>query len=285
MNEVVKKREKKIAFCLAGGGAAGAFQFGCLKAVWLKSTLRPDFITANSAGALNATGLSYASLEELEILWRSITRRHDIFGDRFLGWLMPLFGSDSLWTSKPLAKKLNTLMANRTPKIPYWVNYTNLQDGRLYREPSTSKDFPSRVLASASLPIITEPVNGVLVDGGIRENTPLGFAIDQGATDIYVFLNSSKTENTRIPFKKEFHGVREIADRTLSIMSDELYWGDIAVAEKYNECGIGRLINIEYFAPINNTIDTLDFKQNLIASAIQQGFSETSAKLTKLGLT
>lgn len=285
MSEACKKLNGTVAFVLAGGGAAGAYQFGCLKAVYLRSKLRPDFITANSAGALNATGLSYGSIEELEKMWRSITKRQDIFGDRFLGWVMPLLGADSLWTSKPLKKKIDAIITGKLPKIPYWVNYTNLQDGKLYRESCFSKEFPAKVLASASLPIITEPVAGTYVDGGIRENTPLGFAIDKGADHIFVFLNSSKTENCRIPFKKEFDGVREIAARTITIMSDELFWGDIAVAEKYNKCGIGKKVDIEFFAPLNQTIDMLDFDKNKISAAIQQGFLETCAKLSKLQLT
>jgi len=285
MDETKKTPRPKIAFCLAGGGAAGAFQFGCLKAVYERSSLRPDFMTANSAGALNATGLSYGSIEELEKLWRSITKRQDIFGDRFLGWLMPLFGANSLWTSKPLKKKLDGIMAGRSPKIPYWVNYTNLQDGQLYRDHSSSGKFADKVLSSASLPVITEPVQGILVDGGIRENTPIGFAIDQGATDVYVFLNSSNVKNSRIPFKKTFSDVKEVAARTLNIMSDELYWGDVAVVEKYNKHGIGRKVNIQYFAPRFNTIDTLDFKADKISAAIQQGFLEACAKLSALKIS
>lgn len=274
----------KTAFVLAGGGAAGAYQLGCLKAIYETTKIRPDFMTANSAGSLNATGLSYRGIAELECVWRSITRRQDIFGDRFFGWITPLFGAESLWTSKPLKKKLQCLMENHTAGIPYWVNYTNLQNGKLTRAHSSDSNFPEKVLASASIPIITEPVNGIFVDGGIRENTPLGFAIDQGADRIFVFLNSSKDENARLPFIKEFKGVREIAARTLNIMSDEMFWQDIEMVKNYNTEGKGRKIEIYWFAPEKQTIDTLDFKQDLISKAIAQGVSETVKTLQGLNL-
>lgn len=270
----------KIAFVLAGGGAAGAYQLGCLKAIYEKTEIRPDFITANSAGSLNATGLSFASLEELEAVWRSIKRRQDIFGDRFLGFITPLFGADSLWTSKPLKKKLCALMDCRVPKIPYWVNYTNLQNGKLTRSHSSDSNFDLKVLASASIPVITEPVNGIFVDGGVRENTPLGFAIDQGADKIYVFLNSSQDPEQRVPYKEKFKGVKEIAARTLSIMSDEMHWQDIHVAEHYNLTRLDKKkVEIITLAPIKNTIDTLDFSQAKISLAIDQGYFETLDKL------
>jgi predicted acylesterase/phospholipase RssA len=270
----------KIAFVLAGGGAAGAYQLGCLKAVYEKTNIRPDFITANSAGSLNATGLSYAGLPELEEVWRSIKRRQDIFGDRFLGFFTPLFGADSLWTSKPLRKKLEKLMEYRVPKIPYWVNYTNLQNGKLTRAHCDDSNFPQKVLASASIPVITEPVNGIFVDGGVRENTPLGFAIDQGADKIFVFLNSSQDPDLRLPYVEKFDGVREIAARTLNIMSDEMYWGDIHIAEHYNLTRPDKKkVAIFYFAPKKNTIDTLDFKPEKITGAIEQGYQETLISL------
>lgn len=274
--------QPKTAFVFAGGGAAGAYQFGCIKAVMERSDIRPDFITANSAGSLNAAGLSYGSVPELEAVWRSIQRRNDIFGDRFLGWLMPLFGADSLWTSAPLDKKLHSIMDGKVPKIPFWVNYVNLQNGKLCRENSSADNFQKKVLASASLPVITEPVEGVFVDGGVRENTPIGFAIDQGAERVFVFLNSSRDENNRMPFVEKFTDVKHIAARAITIMSDQMFWADIEIAEKYNQEGIQKKIEIYWFAPIKTTIDTLDFKPDLIASAIDQGYKETLITLATI---
>lgn len=269
------------AFVLAGGGAAGSYQLGCLKAVLEKSAHRPDFMTANSAGSLNATGLSFAGIGELEALWRSITKRQDIFEDRFFG-VLSLLEESSLWVSSPLQNKLEQLMNGRSPTIPYWVNYTNLSSGQLMHAKSGDENFADYVLASASLPVLVEPVNGSLVDGGIRNNTPLGFAIDQGATDIFVFINSSRIEANRMPVVANFPGVKEIAQRALDVMMDAMFWNDIDVAETYNANGIGKKVNIIYFAPSQSTIDTLDFSADSISSAIQQGYDETLLTLATI---
>lgn len=265
---------KRTAFVLAGGGAAGSYQFGCLKAIYEKSNYRPDFITANSAGALNAAGLSYAGIGPLEALWRGIQSRHDIFGDRFFGYFA-LLSAQSLWVSDPLRKKLDSFMVGKKPQIPFWVNYTNLQNGQLCQAHSSDPDFYDKVLASASLPVLTEPVGGIYVDGGIRNNTPIGFAIDQGAERLFVFINSSKDEANRLPFISNFPGAKSIAMRTLDIMSDSMFWNDIKVAQTYNDMGKGKYVEITWFAPSKTTIDTLDFNSEAIAGAIQQGYDET----------
>lgn len=262
----------KTAFVLAGGGAAGSYQLGCLKAV-LEAGIKPDLITANSAGALNAAGLSYAGVGELEKVWRSISKRQDIFADRFFGFIPALLGSNSLWTSKPLKKLIASIMGGRVAKIPFWVNYVDLRSGNLVRAKDKPIDFfQKEVLASASLPIITEPVDGCLVDGGVRENTPLKLAIDCGADRIFIFLNSPREK--RMSHQDEFKGLKDIASRVIQVISDEMYWADIDTCQMYNEQGIGRKIDLYWIAPKIRTIDTLDFNKESIAAAIAQGYAD-----------
>lgn len=271
----------KTAFVLAGGGAAGSYQLGCLKAV-LEAGINPDFITANSAGALNAAGLSYGSIEELERVWRSVKKRQDIFADRLFGFIPALLGSSSLWTSKPLKKLIASIMGGRVAKIPFWVNYVDLRNGKLvHAKDKPLAFFQDEVLASASLPIITEPVHGYLVDGGIRENTPLKLAIDQGAERIFVFLNSPRDK--RMSQQSEFKGLKDIAARVVQIMSDEMYWADIETCMDYNEQGKGRPIQIHWIAPSIRTIGTLDFNQNAISAAIAQGYADAKAYCASIG--
>lgn len=271
----------KTAFVLAGGGAAGAYQMGCLKAV-LEAGIKPDFMTANSAGALNAAGLSYAGITELERVWRGIRKREDVFADRFFGLIPALLGSNSLWTSKPLKKLIASIMASRVAKIPFWVNYVDLRTGNLvHAKDKPSLFFEKEVLASASLPVLTEPVDGYFVDGGVRENTPLKLAIDQGAERIFVFLNSPREK--RVAQQSSFKGLKDIASRTLQIMSDEMHWNDIETCLEYNAEGIGRKIEIHWIAPQIRTIGTLDFNQNAISAAISQGYADAKAYCRTIG--
>lgn len=270
----------KTAFVLSGGGAAGSYQLGCLKAVY-EQGIKPDFITANSAGSLNAAGLSCLGIEGLEKVWLDITKRQDIFGDKFLGFAQALW-SNSIWNSKPLEKLIKDIIENNDPKIPFWVNTVDLRSGALMRVGSdqvTHHTLAKFVLASASLPVLTPPVDGHLVDGGVRENTPLKQAIDLGAERIFVFLNSPKGHPMTPMYK--FDKVKDVAARALSIMSDEAHWNDIATAEFYNTEGIGRKIELKYFAPSIRKIDTLDFEPQKIRAAIRQGYEETKNSLMK----
>ena len=63
---------------LAGGGSFGAVQVGMLKAL-VASGIKADFVVGSSVGAIN--GAYYAGaptldgIEQLECLWRGITRR------------------------------------------------------------------------------------------------------------------------------------------------------------------------------------------------------------------
>lgn len=273
----------KTAFVLAGGGAAGSYQVGCLRAV-LESGVIPDFMTANSAGSLNAAGLSFAGMDELEKVWRSVTKRSDIFGDKFLGFFDTLLGGTSLWTSKPLRKKLEILMDRRDPRIPFWVNYVDLKTGSLVRVPSSTIGFLKYVLASASIPVVTDPVEGYMVDGGIRENTPLNFAIQEGADRLFVFLNSAQEKELRLKPKEKFKDVREIATRAIEIMTDEMHWDDLHAAIDNNYNSQKKAIEIYWFAPKKEIIGTLDFKQEQIAAAIAQGYEESKQRLKDYGL-
>lgn len=262
----------KTAFVLSGGGAAGSYQFGCLKAL-LGAGIQPDFMTANSAGSLNATGISFGTMAETEAMWRSIRCREDVFSDNLFLYIKALFGSNSIWSSKPLKKKIEKIIRGRSAKIPYWVNYVDLRSGKLMRQFSQNDNaFADAVLASASIPIITAPVKGYMVDGGIRENTPLKWAIDQGADRIFVFLSSPRDEQmNQISAPR---GLINIAARCVSILSDEATWDDIRMCQKYNERGWGRKIELHWLAPDVRTIGTLDFNQNAIARGIDQGYAD-----------
>lgn len=277
----------KTFFVLAGGGAAGSYQFGALKYIFEQTDIRPHKIWANSAGSLNGAGISFAGLKETEKLWRSIRKREDIFGSRFLGYVMPLFGSDSLWNSKPLAKLLAGILKDRRPSIPLSVNYVDLCTGMLNRCDASSPGFEKFLLASASIPVLVPPVDGRYVDGAIRENTPLTSAVEEAPDRIFVFLNSPK--DRIMPYMEPAKNVKEIAARTLAIMSDELLWGDL-LYHKYDkpEAEHSNLNKVSpqiiYLAPIKGTIDTLDFNKEKIDGAIKQGYWETHQTLKLLGV-
>jgi predicted acylesterase/phospholipase RssA len=266
---------KKTAFVLSGGGASGAWQVGALKA-FMRAGIEPDFISANSAGSLNAVGLSYAGIDALETVWRSIKERKDIFSHNWPYLISLAFGRSSFMSSKPLRQKIEKLMEGKVPKYPICVNSVSLKTGLLRNTWDSAKDFKEQVVASASIPVIVEPVNGEWVDGGIRENAPLHIAIESGAERIFLFLNCPKERLPVLKQKKKYDSLKEIGARVIEIMMDEEFYADIAVNEHSDAHSSGRKIEVIWIQPQKNYLDTMDFEASKIQNAISRGFLEAN---------
>ncbi len=84
-------RRKRIGLLLCGGGAKGAYQIGCWKA--LRETGLDQFtaIAGSSVGAMNAVLVAAGRLEKGERAWRRI-RSRDVFGVSGGGaWMLPVW--------------------------------------------------------------------------------------------------------------------------------------------------------------------------------------------------
>jgi predicted acylesterase/phospholipase RssA len=272
--------EKKTAFVLSGGGASGAWQVGALKA-FSKAGIKPDFISANSAGSLNAVGYAFAGMDALEAMWRSIKHRKDIFSHNFPYLLSLALGRPSFMSSKPLRQKVRSLMQGKFAMCPVCVNSVSLRTGMLRNTWDGADDFEEQVIASASIPVLVEPVNGEWVDGGIRENAPLKVAIERGAQRIFLFLNSPK-ENIQEIKISEANSIKEIAARTIEIIMDEAFYEDIAIKEISDAQGSGRKIEVIFVQPEAKYVGTLEFDAGKIAAAISKGFIEAQRVIAGL---
>ena len=124
----------------------------------------------------------------------------------------------------------------------YRCGFVSLRDGRYYsvsqRDFRTDTDFADGVLASTAMPIVWAPVNGVdtafgspedLVDGGIRDVSPLGDVIDEIGRDAspedytIIVINCSSGRITEEDFGDK--NIVQIALRSLV---------DIAITEIFN---------------------------------------------------
>ena len=70
-------------------------------------------------------------MDETLKMWRSIKKRSDIFGANLFRYLGLPFGVDGVYHSSPLRKKLMGLTSKNSPRIPIFVNVTDLNTGRL----------------------------------------------------------------------------------------------------------------------------------------------------------
>ena len=153
-------------------------------------------------------------------------------------------------------------------------------------EPLTKDNYVDAICASAALPPAFEPVpirctndahgrEHLFVDGAFTSNTPLGLAIDAGATEIVAIqLGPVKTSSTEHPVHHLGHVIR------LALEANTNHTLDLErrLIERIN-CQIAggtsakRTIDVTWVAPQSPiTLDPLDFREpEKICALIEQG--------------
>ena len=261
----------KRALVLGGGGARGSYQVGMLRSLVIDQKLDFQIIRGISVGALNASflaqapaqGNSLAELQkkvvELETLWlKEIQGNHSVYGERPGGLLGLAAGADSLYSLEPLKRLLQkhlSLTALRKSGRDFKVGTVSLVRGVYEEWEPTHTKFLEKVLASASIPVVFPFVRSsapkdVLVDGGVRNITPLSSAFAAQADEVYVLLtsrlirtgdglpDSGVQEQAYKQWDDNWLGTKvsgfDVLKRTVDILSDEVYLDDIRGALDWN---------------------------------------------------
>lgn len=272
----------KRALVLSGGGARGSFQVGMLRNLVLERELDFQVIRGVSVGSLNAAVLAMAPTDggeaaslaalkdrvvELEGLWRNEIRgNHSVYKERTGGFAGLIAGADSLNSFAPLEaliKRHASPQALKESGRDFKVGTVSLVSS-LYQEWGPDDDrFLQMLLASSAIPVVFpfqrvkafgENPKDVLVDGGVRNVSPLSSAFKAGAEEIYLLLASKV-----LPDPKEKDGVPptatmkhdydrwddnwlgtkvdglDVLKRTVDILTDEVYLDDIRNAIKWNK--------------------------------------------------
>lgn len=232
----------KTALVLSGGGAKGAFQAGALE-VLHGHGIKYQSIAGVSVGALNGIMISAGRIDRLLKIWK-IIQEEDIYSKRSvlsLGvhYLLYRIGlkspPKSIYSNEPLLHLLREEFSNIELKTPIHIGRVNLQTGEYINQIDPEHaSFALQVLASTAIPVIWEPVkldNQLLVDGGIRNTTPLRDVIDDDPDKIIIITTSPLDE-----FNKEdgIKDIIEIAERSLSIMMNEIFIEDIKQCIRIN---------------------------------------------------
>ena len=257
----------RTAIVMSGGGAKGAFELGAVEYLINEHKVDPDVIVGVSTGTLNAAILAQGKgpdglreqVAHLKTLWFDLREDDDIYYTRLGGFIGMLFKADSLYSNKPLWRRIQD---NIDPRL--------LRDsGRLLRigvvdlmsgEYSVIDGRDDRILemirASASIPVFFNPVDvgaARFVDGGVRNITPLNAAFDalselaeaqpdggpsatrssDGPDTIYVILASPLTED-RVTRQRDMDSGLEIFKRSLSLLMNEVYRNDLRMAALIN---------------------------------------------------
>jgi NTE family protein len=290
---------RKTALILSGGGAKGAFQAAAEKYAREEKGYTWDIIAGVSVGALNGTMLAMGKTQRLWEIWNSISNDQVYTGGFNLWSIIKLvFGARSFYGNEPLWRMLQAEMEPGMIKADLRVGVVSLVSGEYVQFDKTEPQLAKAILASTVMPIIWTPVDisntyRSMVDGGVRNITPIGDVLDLDPDEIVIINCNSATETL---LQTPPSDVVQIGLRTLDILLNEVFRNDmdqfsrinalVREAElqgailhsptsnrplKYFECKI-----IEPAVPLG---DTLDFSQSAIERSIQAGHERAKAVL------
>ncbi|EPX61720.1 Patatin-like phospholipase family [Cystobacter fuscus DSM 2262] len=212
---------------LSGGGAKGAFQIGAERVLREELGFRWERIIGVSVGALNATLLAQREYARLMDLWMNI-REEDIY--RKFSWPVVAFRLAvqhklGFYDDSPLRALIQKHAAGRPFHVPTHVGRVSLVSGEYELINHETPDFLDAVWHSATMPVIWEAIGPQsFVDGGLRNVTPLGDALDFNPREIVVIACSSgKTEQVNPPAN-----IIDVAKRSLTdITINEILLNDV----------------------------------------------------------
>ncbi len=270
-----------------------------------------------SVGALNAAMLAMHKYAELELLWNSISDK-SIYKSysKLRSAVRVLFGKSSVMANTPLEAliKKHVVLEDFDPAYDVGFGAVSLTSGAYHtfkpEEFSDSHGLCSAVLASTAIPLIWPPVKTIrtknnliyssMVDGGIRNISPLGDVIDKDPTDI-IIINCSNPDIEISSDPKAGDNFMSIALRTLSdIMSNEIFLTDLRefltinhivkeaapkTIPKKNGKGVYQAYNTILIQPEKNLGDTLDFSPSMLQARISEGYATAEKAFQKGSLS
>jgi len=230
------------ALVLSGGGVRGAFQAGALLGESNRNPLLDyDVIAGVSAGAINAGAVaSFAEqkgdfahgVRTLQEMWRTIEGSHSIYEKRMWGWLAGYF-KQGLYKTKPLKKLLDIHLDSQAIRLSHRqlrVGVWNVTSDVYFEVSENKADLATWILASASIPVILEPVrikDVVYADGGVRNNVPQDFLKEKDFQfkEIDIFLTSPFTPALSKPVR--IKNLKDIGLRLLEALTSEIFYNDL----------------------------------------------------------
>ena len=194
----------RLAVVLSGGGAKGAFQVGVLDALVNKHGVKPSIVVGTSTGAIQALGVAQNSVSELVGVWSGIKGNGDIYKDR-AGVLSAFLGEKAMYNTAPLKKLLKDFYDPAklaASGIELRLGVVSLQSGQFRTIDQHVPDLYNWVYASCAMPVFFDPLQTSdkqqWVDGGVRDVTPLGAALELNPSGVLVIRASPSNKPSKI---------------------------------------------------------------------------------------
>lgn len=221
----------KLAVVLSGGGAKGAFQVGVLDALVNEHGIKPAIAVGTSTGAIQALGVAQDDIAGLKDVWLGIKGDRDIYRERGDILSSVLFGKKALYDASPLRELLKDFAdpakLARSP-VDLHLGVVSLQAGEFRTIDKSVPDIHNWVYASCAMPVFFDPLETndgqQWVDGGVRDVTPLGAALERNPTGVLVIRASPPT---KVAKSKSFGGLIPIGLRSVDLLQAEVSLNDV----------------------------------------------------------
>lgn len=300
-----------LAIVLSGGGAKGAFQVGVLHELVVNRGVRIDIAAGVSTGSIQALGVAQDDIPALLQQWLDIRGNSTIYKERPLGIVGGILGQTAIYDASPLQKLLKKFADQAKLKASgrkLLLGVVNLGTGTYRTINETVPGIHNWVYASCAMPVFFDPLktrdsNGTeeqWVDGGVRDVTPLGSALELNPRGVIVVRASPPPRPGKV---RTFPNMIKIGLRAVDILQSEVSANDIAGAALINDMisareaqmralqaeGISgaqaarilrpldmqianyRFAPIRIIAPDEEVSDTLEFNPAKIRAAIDAG--------------
>jgi len=235
----------KTGLVLAGGGAKGSFQAEVVRLLE-KQGFEWDAIAGVSTGALNGSVVAQDRTSKLREIWDE-TRREDVWETGILRYLRVAAGMENgLYNPRPLFRTLQDVFDPNDVVTKFRSGAVDIDTGEYVGyeiDPEESYDDREAekarryVLASSAIPVFVEPVwvspeRPQMVDGGVRNITPMKDVIEMSDLDrIVVVVNSILDRGVQT----RANNVIDVLGSTISTLLNEIVREDVSQAVKVND--------------------------------------------------
>lgn len=230
---------KRLAIVLSGGGAKGAFQVGVLDALINGHGVTPAIVVGTSTGAIQALGVAQQDISGLLDVWLQLKGNSDIYKQRSGPLLAALFGEKALYDASPLKRLLKTYAKPAqlaASGIDLRLGVVSLQSGEFRTIDKSVPDIHNWVYASCAMPTFFDPLQTSdrqqWVDGGVRDVTPLGSALELNPSGVLVIRASPLVSPSST---KSFGGLVPIGLRAVNLLQSEVSRNDLANTALIND--------------------------------------------------
>ena len=290
---------RRATLVLSGGGTKGAFEVGAEQVLREQGGYEWERIFGVSVGALNGALLAQGEYQRLLEVWRTI-RQEDVYRKVWwpiIAWRLAVMRKTGIFDASALRETIEKHVAGRPFRIPLFVGRVSLTSGvyEIVSSAAPAAELLDAIRDSATMPVIWEPHGkGAWVDGGLRNVTPLGDALDfNPPPTALVVINCSPDEPERAEPPKD---IIAVAKRAINdIATNEIMVNDVREFVRINQLvrqardqGLtlkrddGKPYHdydIAVIRPKTPLGDTLDFSRDVIEQRLEAGRAAARAFL------